>query len=237
MKFSVEKQRLAIIGLLLGWCTLLQAYCYHRTGDRLALGLEWNLFLAALPLLWGGAFRAACQEKRSIIAGFFFMLWLVFLPNAPYILTDLVHLNGRPLETLWYYLAMLLSCAGTGTLLGYLSLLNVHQTVEQAFGKVAGWSVASGALILSGFGIYLGRFLRWNSWDLFTNPGELLQTAAGQFVNPSLLPHPVPVTLIFGVGLLLGYAAFRVLTAPIWGIAPSKVAYATSPAGTPEAAI
>lgn len=218
MKFSIENQRLAIIGLLLAWCSLLQAYCFYLSRDALAVGLLWNLFLAALPLLWGSAFRTAVRGRHQAIALFFFGLWLLFLPNAPYILTDLIHLGPRPNMPVWYFLAMLLSCAGTGTLLGYLSLLDVHQIVEQKFGKIAGWAVADGALLLCGFGIYLGRFLRWNSWDLLTNPTLLLRGMVVQFFDSGPFPHPLPVTLIFGVGLILGYAAIRVLTTPNRGL-------------------
>ena len=102
-----------------------------------------------------------------------------------------------------------MSCAGAGTILGYLSLLQVQAVIEQKHGKKAGWAVAVGALLLSGLGIYLGRCLHWNSWDIFTRPMQILKTVAGQFVNPGLQPHPLAVTLIFGVGLLIGYLVLR----------------------------
>jgi uncharacterized membrane protein len=142
------------------------------------------------------------------LAGVFFSLWLLFLPNAPYILTDLIHLvplASQPDVPLWLLLAMLLSCAGTGTLLGYLSLMQIHSAVEQNFGRTAGWSVAIGSLTLCGFGIYIGRFLRWNSWDAFANPISLLKSVAGQFIDAGPHPHPAGVTLVFGMGLLIGY--------------------------------
>jgi uncharacterized membrane protein len=109
-------------------------------------------------------------------------------------------------------LALLLSFAGSGTLLGYLSLTTVHRVVEKRFGSIWGWLTAGGSLLLCGFGIYVGRFLRWNSWDLMTRPLTLLRSLAGQFVDAGPHPHPVPVTLVFGGGLLLGYLALRVIS-------------------------
>jgi uncharacterized membrane protein len=214
MKVSIEKQRLAAVGMMLLWCVTLIAYRMHLAADLQAVGLLWNLFLAVVPLFMSVAFQAASARRRSLLAGVCFLLWLLFLPNAPYILTDLIHLAPRPGVPLWYVLAMLLSCAGTGALLGYLSLLNVHLVIERKFGKVVGWIVAAASLMLCGFGIYLGRFLRWNSWDAFTNPLPLLKAIIGQFVDAGPHPHPLSVTLIFGTGLIIGYLALRAIAAP-----------------------
>ncbi|HEX8235502.1 MAG TPA: DUF1361 domain-containing protein [Abditibacteriaceae bacterium] len=216
MRLSPEKQRLIAVALLLLWCTTLIVYRAYRasgsfdaSGIKSMAGLLWNLFLATVPLLWSSAFRAFMERKRPILAGIFFFLWLLFLPNAPYILTDLVHLAPRPDVPLWYVLALLLSCAGAGTMLGYISLLEVHKVIEHRSGKVAGWTVAAGSLMLCGFGIYLGRFLRWNSWDAFTNPIRLAKSILGQFIDPGPHPHPLSVTLIFGMGLIVGYLTLR----------------------------
>jgi uncharacterized membrane protein len=134
-------------------------------------------------------------------------------PNAPYLLTDLIHLGPRPHVPLWYLLAMLLFCAGTGTLLGYLSLIEVHAVVARRKGPVVGWAVALGSLLACAGGIYVGRFLRWNSWDSLTRPWSLASDIARQFLVDTPHPHPVPVTLIYGGGLILGYLALRVVAA------------------------
>ena len=213
MNLSKEKQRLAVVGLLWLWCALLIGYRIHLAPDGLALGLLWNLFLASVPLLWSSAFASAMRRGRGLLAGACFFLWLLFFPNAPYLLTDLLHLAPRPFVPLWFLLAMLLSCAGTGALLGYLSLMRVHCAVEEKWGQATGWVVVAASLLLCGFGIYLGRFLRWNSWDAFTKPVQLLRSVAGQFVDAGSYPHPAGVTLIFGVGLFIGYLGLRVVAA------------------------
>ncbi len=177
------------------------------------VGLLWNLFLAAIPLVWSAAFVAALARKQRIWAAISFVLWLLFLPNAPYLLTDVMHLAPRPPVPFWYVLAMLLSCAATGTLLGYLSLMEVQAAIEDSFGPFVGWLVALGALMGCGFGIYLGRFLRWNSWDALTHPLQFARVTVGQFLDPGGQPHPVAVTLVYGGGLVIGYVALRVLAA------------------------
>jgi uncharacterized membrane protein len=154
------------------------------------------------------------MRQRPVWAGIFFCLWLLFLPNAPYILTDLIHLAPRPHVPLWFILALLLSCAGTGAMLGYLSILDVHAVVEEKFSKTTGWAVAISSLLLCAFGIYLGRFLRWNSWDALANPLQLLRSIVRQFIDPSVHPHPLGVTVVFGLGLILGYLALRVVALP-----------------------
>jgi uncharacterized membrane protein len=206
---SPEKQRLGVVWALLGWCAALLAVRMSRGADLLTVGLGWNLVLATLPLLWSTALKSAHERGQRVWAGVFFALWLLFLPNAPYLLTDLIHLGPRPNVPLWFLLAMLLSCAGAGTLLGYFSLLDVHALVEKERGQFWGWAVAIGALMACGFGIYVGRFLRWNSWDALTNPLRLARSLASQFIDSGPHPHPIPVTLVFGIGLVVGYAAVR----------------------------
>jgi uncharacterized membrane protein len=107
-------------------------------------------------------------------------------------------------------LAVLLSFAGTGTMLGYFSLFGIHSSIERKFGAVAGWVVAFASLLLCGFGIYVGRFLRWNSWNAINNPLNLARDVASRFTDPGGHPYPLSVTLVFGGGLILGYMALRV---------------------------
>ncbi len=215
MKFSPEKQRFVIVSLLLLWCIALITYRIHLAYDWLAVGLLWNLFLATVPLLWSSAFRLSIARGRLFWAAAYFFLWLLFFPNAPYLLTDLIHLGPRPHVPLWYLLAMLLSCAGTGTLFGYLSLLDIHTVVERRWGETVGWSVVATSLMLCGFGIYLGRFLRWNSWDAFTHPIRLMNSIVGHSVSSVPHPNPLSVTLVFGIGLLIGYLGLRVVATPM----------------------
>jgi uncharacterized membrane protein len=206
----------------------------ERSGSVSYLFLGWNLFLAWIPWMAGQAFRTSSGRGSRLLRLGWFGLWLLFLPNAPYIVTDLLHLSARPGIPLWYDLALLFSCAGTGLLLGYLSLLDVQGAVEERLGRTAGWSVAAGSLFLSGFGIYLGRFLRWNSWEVLTDPSGLFLDIADRLLNPASHPRTYGVTLIFGMSLLLGYVALRVLTRPRSHFTSSTYGTTTNPCRSGE---
>src|SRR5262245_41743442 len=204
--------RLLVLGALLGWCALLLLVRVVHSSSLSFVFLVWNLFLASVPALAALAFvRAAERQSPAPVQAAWFALWLVFLPNAPYIVTDFMHLRVRPLVPLWYDIAILASCAGTGVLLSYTSLADVQRVMARKLSPFAGWLRAAAALVLSGFGIYRGRVLRWNSWDAFSSPLELAAAIADRVLNPLSHPQTLGVTIVYGVGLLLGYAAFRVL--------------------------
>jgi len=118
------------------------------------------------------------------LAAFF---WLLFFPNAPYILTDLQHL-GYPKENipLWFDMLLLIWFAWTGLLLGVVSMFMMQDIVRRQFGRLAGWGFVFAAGVLCSLGIYIGRFLRWNSWDMFFNPLERLHDFMYYASHPSL---------------------------------------------------
>lgn len=210
---SHDAKRIVVLTALMFWSICLIVLRVERTGSRYYLFLIWNLLLAGIPLVASTCLRLARRCRLSlIIQSGCFGFWLLFLPNAPYILTDLLHLTAKSPAPAWYDLALLLSCAGTGLLLGYLSLIDVHDIVAENFGQAMGWALALSSLLLSGFAIYLGRFLRWNSWDVLARPTILLDIA-GRFLHPASHSRTFAVTLIYGITLGFGYISLRVLLA------------------------
>lgn len=205
-------KRLSLFAALLGWCAVLLVFRFFYT-DSLRFGfLIWNLLLAFIPLVAAILFaRAIGRREASWKQLAWFGVWLVFLPNAPYIITDFMHLNRRSPMPVWYDIALLASCAGTGLLLGYSSLAEVQLAIARRFSAAMGWLLAVSALFLSAFGIYLGRFLRWNSWDALTRPSHLWRDIGGRVIDPIGHPRTIGVTLIYGTILLLGYLALRVV--------------------------
>lgn len=202
--------RLLLFGMLLSWCAALLLFRFARSGSFALRFLAWNLFLAAIPAVAAWFFARAMAKGSSRIAQVgWFVIWLVFLPNAPYIITDFVHLTERPGIPFWYDIALLTSCAGTGLLLGYTSIADVQAAITRRFSTVVGWVLVIVAVLLSGFGIYLGRFLRWNSWDTLTSPIQLFREIADRLINPLSHPQTFGVTVVYGVGLFLGYVALR----------------------------
>jgi uncharacterized membrane protein len=210
---SMDVKRFVVISVLLLWCVWLIGVRVQRTGSGYYVFLLWNLFLACVPLVLSTVLRTLNRlEKRSFWQLGCFGLWLLFLPNAPYILTDLQHLKYPSPAPTWYDVALLISFAGTGLLLGYLSLVDVQEIVARKFGSVCSWLFAVTTLVLTGFALYLGRFLRWNSWDVIVRPGRFfyLGDVMLRGVNNT---RPMAVTFVFGTILALGYIAIRVLLA------------------------
>lgn len=162
----------------------LRAWHYNTGTQR---WLVWNLFLAWLPLL--GAFAAynlhhwPTRLRWLPIIGFAF-LWLLFLPNAPYLITDIIHLKQSNVVPLWYDLITLVAFAWTGSFLGLVSLFLMQDLVRRIIGRTASWLFVIGVLMLTGFGVYFGRFLRWNSWDALFRPASLMNELLDGLQHP-----------------------------------------------------
>jgi uncharacterized membrane protein len=184
------------------------------TGNVRYLILVWNLFLAWLPLLFAVAvYRRHQRGERSgwqlwLLAG----SWMLFLPNAPYIFTDLIHLDGF-MSHYWVDLTLVLMVALTGFMLGFISLYLMQSVVTQRWGRAAGWGLILAATGLSGFGIYLGRILRWNSWDVLVHPLSFLGSIGHWATHPLSNPGTTfAFPLLFGTFLFLGYVMLYALT-------------------------
>ena len=169
--------------------------------------LAWNLFLAWIPYLTGlGIVRLARRYRPG--SGVLVLptaFWLLFFPNAPYVITDLVHLRGAPFPHVVPDAALISAFAVLCLALGLVSLRTVHRVVTQRLGARAGWMFAATVLLLSGAGVWMGRVLRWNSWDVVTNPVGLLKTTLHALLMPWNHLPAVGFTLLFASVLFLLY--------------------------------
>jgi uncharacterized membrane protein len=156
-----------------------------------------------MPVLFAAlACRSGVSSRRGwLYAG----LWLLFLPNAPYLVTDLVHLRFRPPVPLWYDLILLQVFICTGLLLGYLSLYWMHRQWSEHIGRKSGWGFVAAVAVLTGFGIYLGRFERWNSWDVFVQPIGLAANLWSMLTTPESYRTASRFTAVFGGFFLFAY--------------------------------
>lgn len=150
----------------------LVAFRWTYSGAPAYLFLIWNLFLAWLPLL--AAILMVMLRRTPILLITTGICWLLFLPNAPYLLTDLLHLGRWGDVPFWYDMLLLIVFAITGLLLGSVSLRIVHSIVDGMVGRASGWIFAFVTLSLSSLGVYIGRFLRWNSWDALLRPADVI---------------------------------------------------------------
>jgi uncharacterized membrane protein len=142
--------------------------------------LAWNLFLAWIPMLLAIGCGTATKRWLAWIYG---LGWLAFLPNAPYLITDLVHLGGGR-SRLWRHVLEFGFAAWTGTMLGVISLRIIHARVQATRGVLAGWLVVVASVGLCSVGVVIGRFQRWNSWDLITQPTAVARQTFDWVANP-----------------------------------------------------
>jgi uncharacterized membrane protein len=189
-------------------CAFLAARVVHV--DRWSFFfLVWNLFLAWLPYLLS-LWAATIQRRRPhawwrlLLPG---ALWLLFFPNAPYVVTDLVHLRERPPVPLWYDLGLLAAFAFAGSFLAVASLHIMQTLVRRLVGATASWLFALSAVGLGGLGVYLGRFERWNSWDVFLAPHAVVDDALRLILAPAGY-RPLAASAMFAALLLTVYVMF-----------------------------
>jgi uncharacterized membrane protein len=176
--------------------------------------LVWNLFLAWLPLLFA---LLACEKYQNGSGRNWRFLglagaWLLFFPNAPYIFTDLIHLTTRFYGHFWVDMVLILICALTGLVLGFVSLYLMQSVVTRMFGHLASWLFIALVAGLSGFGIYLGRFLRFNSWDILFKPIELYRGIGNLVSGPLTHPATFGFPVLFATFLFLAYVMLYALT-------------------------
>lgn len=172
------------------------------------IGLLWNLFLAWLPMLFSlAAYNLARSGRRHVwlLVAPCLAVWLLFLPNAPYLLTDILHLRARDSVPMWYDLILLVAFAWTGVVLGLVSLFLMESLVQRRAGRAAGWLFSLAAIGMSGFGVYLGRFVRWNSWDVLTSPRAVLLDVWLRLRYPLLEPRVLAFSGAFALCLLAMY--------------------------------
>ncbi len=172
--------------------------------------LGWNLFLAWVPYLcslWAAALHRRHPGRWWLLL-FPGVLWLLFFPNAPYIVTDFYHLRERPPMPLWYDIGLIAIFAWTGLFLAVGSLRTMQTLVGTYTHRIASWVFVGVALGLSGIGDYLGRFDRWNSWDLMVHPRKVLRDLAAPLFSPLNHPQFVGFSLMFTALLLVIYLMF-----------------------------
>lgn len=196
--------------LLSGYCILLTFLRIYITHSIFYGFLLWNLFLAYIPfLITTKLYKINHQQFSSFRFWCLFLVWLSFLPNAPYIVTDLFHLPKGFAMPLWFDLLLICSYAINGCVLFFISVHHMHQILISKMNGTFTWILTISIFFLCGFGIYLGRYLRWNSWDVIQNPFSLLNDILLRISNPLQHPKTWGVTFGFGSLFFLGFLIFK----------------------------
>ncbi|MFC4384085.1 DUF1361 domain-containing protein [Chryseobacterium bernardetii] len=213
MKNLMESSRLKMNILLVFmtlFCLSLSLFRYYITETKVFFFLNWNLFLAWVPLLLS-TLILTFHIKSKISITLIIIVWILFFPNSPYILTDLFHLKVRNTIPIWYDLIVILSYAWTGLICGFLSLIDIEKLLSDYNNERTINGIVVLFLFMSSFGVYLGRFLRWNSWDILNNPFGLFNDIVVRFIYPLEYTKTWGVTLLMGIMLNFMYFTFKLI--------------------------
>lgn len=174
--------------------------------------LFWNLFLAWVPVLFVWLLQRSLRTHLWIqpLPVLLTALWLGFLPNSFYIMSDLIHLESTGDIGVLYDAVFMLSFIWNGVVAGFLSMYWIHQEILKRRSSQFAGLIMSGVILLTSFAIYLGRSLRWNTWDVLVNPAGLLFDVSERVINP--LTHAQYLTTTATFFLLIGSMYYVVWT-------------------------
>jgi uncharacterized membrane protein len=175
-----DTQRFISVSLLFTLSLLAVRIIY--TGDIDYAFYPWNLFLAVVPLYFSGLLlkQHTFNYKSILLLG----LWLLFIPNAPYLITDIFHFEERPPVPMWFDLVLVSSGAWNGILIFMISLYRIEKFLKLVCNSKFINSLIIFLLVLCGYGIYIGRYMRYNSWDVVTKPISILRTSTRHIHYP-----------------------------------------------------
>lgn len=182
------------------------------SGQLSYLFLVWNIFLAWIPFFISSSFERVSNKSKGLQL-FIFCCWLAFFPNALYIITDLVHLELKTTVPKWFDAILLFSSSVVGLIMAFISLYRVEKYLNKLFPvKIVAFLIIM-ILFLGSFGVYLGRFLRWNSWDIISNPFQLILSIGYRIISPVDHFQTWGITFILTVLFCLLYFSVKKLPA------------------------
>jgi uncharacterized membrane protein len=192
------------------FCVCISIVRYAATDKTTFLSLNWNLFLAFVPWFISMILIMDKQTNKVVLA-ILVLTWVIFFPNSPYILTDLFHLTPRRFPPIWYDFVLVLSYAWTGLMFGFVSLINIETILIRHLNKRIVDVISTILLFMASFGIYLGRYLRWNSWDIISNPLDIFADILEIFSRPFDYQRAWGVTILMGLMLNMMYLSIKLL--------------------------
>ena len=161
----------------------------------------WNLFLSWVPLLVSVILVYILKNKlwSSWTALILSFVWLIFIPNSFYMISDFIHLVEVPTDYLLYFAIAFTAIIYSASINGYISLYLIHRELKKRLSSKSAWVLVALISLVSSYAIYIGRVLRWNSWDILTNPGGVIFDVSDNFLNFNSLKNSIFTTLLFFV--------------------------------------
>lgn len=209
MKLKKLNELQKLVAVSLGFTLSLLFVRALYTGNLTYSFYPWNLFLATIPLFFSGLLlkQKTLNYKSILLMG----LWLLFLPNAPYLVTDIFHYQERPPVPMWFDLMLVVSGAWNGILLCMISMLRVEKFLRTRVKSKFIDAIMFALLVLCGYGIYIGRYLRYNSWDVITEPVSILKSSTHHVHHPLQNLNVWLFTFVFAVFLGIIYFTIKKL--------------------------
>ena len=204
-----------------GFIALMLVVRIYYSGRFHYLFLVWNIFLAWIPFAVSSLFTRI-DAKHKWIQALVCCCWLAFFPNALYIVTDLVHLDLESTIPKWFDALLLFSSSVVGLLLAFISLQRAEQYLQRKVPVKMVPPLILLILFLGSFGVYLGRFLRWNSWDIIGDPLGLLSSIGHRVIYPADHWHTWGVTGMFTLFFYLLYIAIKKMPGYLAGHSVNK---------------
>lgn len=208
MKLKISPvSNMLLLSITFSMSLLLVRYRFAPTEDYSFY--PWNIFLAAIPYVIST--QLLKLKKINFLAILMLVIWLLFFPNAPYIITDIFHYEQRLPIPFWYDLILVISAAWNGLILGMISLMNVEKFLLRHLKPTWVTICEFLSLLLCSYGIFIGRFLRFNSWNVLTDPRSLVYSSANHLLVPQNYQKLWVFTILFAVMLGLIYFTLKKL--------------------------
>ncbi len=209
---NIFKIKSTIILMLISFfCLILSAMRIAIAENHFLLFLIWNLFLAFIPWFISSILYLQKNFNKALFI-ILSIIWLAFFPNSLYIVTDIIHIKTSAPTMRWFDLILLFSYSFAGFFYGFVSLDFFESKIKTMFKIKYPQLISVIVIYLSAFGIYLGRFLRWNSWDLITNLSEIMKDLFLPITNPFLYARTWGFVFLIGTLfniMYLSYKAFK----------------------------
>ena len=205
--------------LLLSVCfsLLLLAVRIVATHSLLSASLAWNLLLAWIPYgISSWLYRHTGSLKNKGAYAILFLIWLLFIPNTFYIITDLFHLRDDRNAPLWYDLLLIFSFAWNGLLLGILSIRAMEKITQVFFPFKYDWTFIYPIMCLNALGVFIGRYLRYNSWDVISDPLDLTTDILRLLLHPILHHNEWAMVISYSLLMTILYVTIKKISRMIW---------------------
>lgn len=203
-----EMDRMLTLSMVFSIALVMARVTY--TGKHTYLSLIWNLFLAWLPYM-----VSTWLQKRNLVYTnplkfvMVAFVWLLFIPNSFYIMTDLFHLGEHNNVPNWFDLALIISFAWDGLLLGILSVRQMEKMMQQFLPGIRELFFIYPIMWLNALGIYIGRYPRFNSWDIVTNPIGLTAYILRMLWHPIQFKYAWGMVACFSIFMTLIYLTIK----------------------------